>query len=413
VGPAGIASERDVARAIVEALPPSVRFNAVFFDRTTRPLFPVARGATEEALAAIDAEAGPGQLANGTELARAVRAAGELAKAEGEARATWLVVITDGAVPETQTGAALVEAAAALPPRTQALVLVVRPGGDEPPPGPAQAVLRALPAHSGGVVRSVDPADVKAAVAEVVKAARGGGDLFAVGVGRHEAIDAVPPGGGRVRVVRLPPRAPLTLSARRAGAGFSAPLQAASVPRGALAALAARPPGRLGWTGSVADRLAWVEPGPQVPAAAEDEVSRGDMDRQVVRNALSLAYLPRARACYLGRRVRTPADFELRGKLRLELTLERGEMLQAVVRNSTLNRPEIEACLREAAFGIDVPRPLHRDAPVVAALNLRFQPRTPTQPPPDASALSQEIDLLIGPITFPTDPRQLLEELAP
>jgi hypothetical protein len=105
--------------------------------------------------------------------------------------------------------------------------------------------------------------------------------------------------------------------------------------------------------------------------------------------------------------VRTAADFELRGRLRLELTLERGEMLGAVVRSSTLGRPDIEACLRDAAFGVEVPRPLHRDAPVVAALNLQFQPRTPSGGPPDASPLDREIDLIVGP-PVGADPLDLL-----
>jgi hypothetical protein len=88
-------------------------------------------------------------------------------------------------------------------------------------------------------------------------------------------------------------------------------------------------------------------------------------------------------------------------------------MVEAVVRRSTLNRPEIEACLREAAFGVEIPRPLHRDAPVVAALNLIFQPRTPPPGSQDASAFSKEIDLLLGPIHFPGDPRELLDDPPP
>jgi hypothetical protein len=137
------------------------------------------------------------------------------------------------------------------------------------------------------------------------------------------------------------------------------------------------------------------------------------MDRQVVHNALALAYLPRARACYLGRPVKGAADVDLRGRLRLELTLERGEMQDAVIRTSTLHRPDIEACLREAAFNLEVPRPLHRDAPVIAALNLQFQPSTPAGgTPADASAVGREIDLLVGP-PAPGDPLELLEPRTP
>jgi hypothetical protein len=131
------------------------------------------------------------------------------------------------------------------------------------------------------------------------------------------------------------------------------------------------------------------------------------MDRGVVRNALALAYLPRARACYLGRPVRTAADHDLRGRLRLELTLERGEVLAAAVRGSTLGRPDIEGCLREAAFDIEVPRPMGNDAPVVAALNLRFQPSTRATARPDASAVDRELELIVGP-TSGGDPLDLL-----
>ena len=50
VGPGGAAVARDLARALVLALPPTLAFNAVFFDRVAEPLFPVPRSATLEAL---------------------------------------------------------------------------------------------------------------------------------------------------------------------------------------------------------------------------------------------------------------------------------------------------------------------------------------------------------------------------
>jgi hypothetical protein len=87
------------------------------------------------------------------------------------------------------------------------------------------------------------------------------------------------------------------------------------------------------------------------------------MDREVVRQALSLAYLPRARACYLSRSVKNLTDRDLRGRIRLELGLERGELADATVRKSTLDRPEIETCLRDAAFGVEIPRAMRNDAP--------------------------------------------------
>jgi hypothetical protein len=417
VGPAGVVTERDLARAILEALPPSVRFNAVLFDRTAHSLFPLARAATVEALGALDGELGPGQLQNGTDLSAALRFAGGLSRAEEAAR-TWLVIVTDGALAETETGAGLVAAAAGLPTGTRALVLLVRPGGDEPADPGALTALRALPAHFGGVVRASDGTGLPALAAETVAAARRGGDLFNVSMSMSTSTTAGQPvevfptlardgsaPAARTIVWKAPP--PRKGSLRHAGGTEVLPVWSATAPWRAA-------PARAAFQGRGAGLSAWVEPGPVEATATIDEVTRGQMDRQVVHNALALAYLPRARACYLGRRVKGAADFELRGRLRLELTLERGEMQEAVVRASTLHRPEIEACLREAAFGLEVPRPLHRDAPVIAALNLQFQPSTPPagSAAPDGSTLGREIDLLVGP-PAPGDPLELLEPRTP
>jgi hypothetical protein len=134
------------------------------------------------------------------------------------------------------------------------------------------------------------------------------------------------------------------------------------------------------------------------------------MDPMVLRNALALAFLPRARACYLSRRVGNSSDLNLQGRVRLELHMERGELEDAVIgKASTLNRPEIEHCVRDAAFEIEYPRPIFRNAPTVAALNLVFRPTSmPEGPRPDASQFDREIDLILGPVSF--DPKKLLEE---
>ncbi len=134
------------------------------------------------------------------------------------------------------------------------------------------------------------------------------------------------------------------------------------------------------------------------------------MDEGVLRNALSLAFMPRARACYLSRRVATANDAYLRGRVRLELTLERGELHNAVVRKSTLGNPEIERCLVSAAWAVDYPRPEHRDALTVANLNLVFRPRTTEEKLPDASAVDREIELVLGPLTFTQDFSDLLDD---
>jgi hypothetical protein len=146
-----------------------------------------------------------------------------------------------------------------------------------------------------------------------------------------------------------------------------------------------------------------TNPDGAVPTAA----TRGEVVKADLRNALSRAYLPRARACYLLRPVKQAGDRELSGRLRLELSLERGELTDAVVTQTTINRPDIESCLREAAFAIDIPRAFSNDAPILAALNLVFQPQTRAQAV-SASPVGEEIDLLIGPLPA-SDPLQLLE----
>ena len=134
------------------------------------------------------------------------------------------------------------------------------------------------------------------------------------------------------------------------------------------------------------------------PAPPPDAMGpSGYLERSVVRNALSLAFSPRARACYLNRSGATPADQKLTGRVRLALDLVRGEVGGARIESSTLDRPVIEGCLREAAFAIEVPRAYRNDEPVTAVLNLVFRPRTTAEKPPITQdpGISREIDLLV------------------
>src|SRR4051812_24453283 len=76
VGLPGLSAERDLVRAVIEALPPSTRFDALFFARGTRRLFPMSRPATKEAIGTFEAEMVPDRLQNGTDLPGALREAG-------------------------------------------------------------------------------------------------------------------------------------------------------------------------------------------------------------------------------------------------------------------------------------------------------------------------------------------------
>jgi hypothetical protein len=167
---------------------------------------------------------------------------------------------------------------------------------------------------------------------------------------------------------------------------------------------------RRAWAGATSSVAVAVLPATPAPNKAVDEIVHGRLDETVLRNALSLAFMPRARACYLSRRVATASDATLRGRVRLELTIERGELHDAVVRQSTLKNSEIENCLRQAAWAVDFPRPEHRDALTVANLNLVFRPRTGEETRPDASPLDREIELVLGPLTFTQDFSDLLKD---
>ena len=68
---AGLSAERDLAGRMLEALPPATRFDALFFERERRRLFPMSRPATREALSALEAEMVPDRLRNGTDLSSA------------------------------------------------------------------------------------------------------------------------------------------------------------------------------------------------------------------------------------------------------------------------------------------------------------------------------------------------------
>ncbi len=142
--------------------------------------------------------------------------------------------------------------------------------------------------------------------------------------------------------------------------------------------------------------VAMVEPVLSLAAGTSSDQVKGSMDRMVVRNVLSLAYMPRARACYLNRTAATPAERDLTGKVRLAIELTRGEVDRATIESSTLGNPGIERCLQESAFEIEVPRAARSDAPVTAVLNMVFRPRTTEKTADvDLGEVGTEIDLVI------------------
>lgn len=401
VGLPGLSAERDLARRLLESLPPSTRFDALFFDRGTHRLFPASRPATREALAALEAELVPDRLRNGTDLPAALRAAGALLRHEAPAFSPRVLValVTDGALPDGPKGAALAEALGTIPGVEVTLAAwVIRPEGDDPAPEGARFTLRQLAALRGGLLRELTPREVADALPAALSALARGGDaadvrLGGVGGKNRPIVESLAPGEARAKVLELDAPA-RTATALSSGGRVSAKLSAHSVEATWLDALT-KPAADLGpRLVETAGVVALVE-APKREAATEDVV-RGGLDRTVVRNTLSLAYSPRARACYLNRGAATPAERDLSGRVRIAIDLARGEVGGVAIEASTLRAPAIEACLRDGAFEIDVPRALRSDAPVTAVLNLVFRPRTPERrATPDELALGAQIDLVI------------------
>jgi hypothetical protein len=401
VGLPGLSAERDLARKLLEALPPTTRFDALFFDRGTKRLFPMERPATREAIATLEGEMVPDRLQNGTNLAGALKEAGGILRREtaGFGPRTLLVVLTDGALTEDHDGAALNVALGAVPGLEVAVAaFAVRPADDEPVTPAARLALRTLAGARGGVAREVHANEIDDAVPAALATLAKGGDVAGVrlaGAGQERALaDGLAPDEGLAGITRWPARPPraleveATVRGQRTRLALRPQIVDASWLRPHLAPAA---PTRLLATGGM---VALVEPVLR-PAPAHETPLKGSLDRTVVRNTLSLAYLPRARACYLNRSGATPALRDLSGRVRLAIDLVRGEVARAAVQSSTLNHPEIEGCLRDGAFAVDVPRALHSDAPVTAVLNLVFRPRTPEKSRLDDTALSDQIDLVI------------------
>jgi hypothetical protein len=415
VGQGGLSVERVLGRELVEALPPSVAFNAILFGSTAEPLFALPRMPTREALDAFFAAADPNRLENGTDLIAALSRGRALLGGAGEPGRSWVVLVTDGALPASQTFARLQTAlAAGGAARPKVLVLLVRQHGDEEVPAGSVLEYARFAREFGGLVRVVAPGNPGETARGIVAAMGRGGDLLDVQLEGQRLAPALAPGSGATVALTTGARLPRRASVRIGGHGLDGERQAELVPvpvkREWLDPLleSARTR-RRAWSGATGGLAVAVLPGPVADSRPADAVVRGRMDPGVLRNALALAFLPRARACYVSRRAAKAGDVYLRGRLKLELDIERGELHDAVVRQSTLGKPDVEDCVRNAAWAVEYPRPEHRDAPTVANVNLVFSPRTERERQPDASAMDREIELILGPLTYPADFEDLLE----
>ncbi|MES1206915.1 MAG: hypothetical protein ABUS79_13345 [Pseudomonadota bacterium] len=415
VGAGGLEAERNLARRLLESMPPATRFDALFFDRGQKRLFAVPRPATREAITALEDEMVTSRLGNGTDLVGVLRATGDLIRRESSnfAPRLLLIVLSDGAIGHPTVAAddaSLIGPTPGVALTTAAIS--IRPNDDPPVSVDERRFLRRLVAAipAGGIERAIRTADITDAVPAILNGLRAGGDVHAVeiaargpgadgrGASKGKRVDgvadAIAPGDGATGIATVPP-GKLTLGHH--GQSRPAEFQPTQVEPSWLAPfLKVLPDARL----LVSPALAvLVEPvfHPPPPSPAVKYGPSGYMERSVVRDALSLAFTPRARACYLNRSARTPADRDLTGRVRLALDLVRGEVGGARVESSTLGRPAIENCLRDAAYALDVPRAYRNDEPVTAVLNLIFRPRNPERRAGglENPSIANEIDLMV------------------
>ena len=417
VGPGGLEAERDLARRVLEAMPPSTRFDALFFDRAQKRLFPLARTATREAIAALEDEMVPARMSNGTDLTGALHAAGDLLRRDAAdfAPRCLLVLLTDGAVGAVPARFATLPALLGGPPGValQVASLSVRPNDDVSVSPPERRILRMLAATAplGGAERTLRVAEVADAVPALMETLRGGGDVFGISFGDGsagdvvKATDVLESGGSIAGAIAWPGPTPVGKAISRTlsyhGQSSPLPLRPVAVDAGWIEPLVtARPPDARILIGPGISALVEpvVRPAATPTRAAEIEANPpGFMERSVVRDALSLAFTPRARACYLNRTARTAAERDLAGRVRLALDLVRGEVVGVRIVASTLAHVAIETCLREAAYALEVPRAYRNDEAVTAVLNLVFRPRTPDRAAtgPQNPGLDREIDTLV------------------
>jgi len=405
VSPAGLSLERDAVLQLIQALPTDVRVEIAFFSRKTTTLFPVARLPTTQFLRAFSDAMVPSELGNGTGLRDGLlRALDGLAREPEDAEsagAPWLWVVTDGALDDGHTADALREVSDRLSAQQVKVGLwIVRPRGDAPIAARHASVLQTLLGKTIGVFRMSYGSIESTLVSEWVTALRQGGDWLNVnvqvdGVGVTVSPLLAPGAGMVMERVGAPGRHFMAGSLNNQSVRIPIPM--AHLPLSTPSPRSEKRAADSRWP-EVRFRLVPEE------APAETPVDAGSLDRSVVRHGLSMAYLPRARSCYLNRKNADTSRF-LAGKVRMGLHFERGELLGAEVMSSDLERPDIEACLRESAFALQVPRPMGDDFPVLAIVNLVFRPVTPQQNGTNSPELEAQLDIVLGepgPLDRPT-----------
>jgi len=360
-----------VSRALFSAMDPTTTFDAIAFDRYVTPLldpsFGSARVGDPAALARLEQAVAARPRGQGTDLAGALVDAARRSRQRG-AKRTLVITFTDGMFPASLRSsevAAAIDAAAG--PRHPELLFVV----DEPMLASSGLSLEhpvaQLAAQLGARISLKTLAQLEARTSpELLLAPRVLGDFTADWPSNVTLVDPLPEGlvAGSFVLVRghYVGRAPkgVRIAGRLGSRTVQRRVSAVSVSRQPSALAASlhdvataasegfvRPPWYRDDQGRDAERAI-------TQAGRAGDRRRGYLDDKIFRHYLTTRVLPRARACY-NRGLTRHRDQS--GRVVLTLEIAKGEVMAADVSQVALERPDPQllACLREAAWALDVP----------------------------------------------------------
>ena len=378
-----------VIRAVASALPANVEIDAIFYDRTATRLFDGWRPLTPEAVSSIEKNLSLRATTNGSDLTAAFRLA-HTAISDGKAASTLVVVITDGVIGDVASKD-LITALDGKTSTVDVLGVLLDPARTV---APGEAAIRGPVNLYGGSLVEVPTVELDTALALVDDWLRPATVELALGTAaRVDIPTTVVAGAGFVRTVidkrapstfvlsgrgeapirvapRTGPAAPITAlvlantvdedpdamaKVREAGAKRAPYVsQTTSFAVLSYATKVAKSRSEMVKGGGPYERVVEVHdpvdsaPIPSGKAKPQPSAISRDTLERLFRDQLQ----PKAYACYQRALGTAPA---LAGTVHFTLHLGRGEITQ--VQLAGLNNAQLDACLLDAAYVLNVPMP--------------------------------------------------------
>ncbi len=395
-----------VIRAVTAALPANIELDAILYDRTAKRVFDSWKPMSADTTATIEKSLALRAATNGSDLTAALRAA-HTAINDGNAASTLVVVITDGVIGDL-AGKDLTAALDAKTSTVDVLAVLLDPARTS---SPGESALRAPVSLYGGSLVEVPTVELDTALQLVDDWLRPATVELSFANAKLEIPTTIAAGAGFVRTM-IGTRSPSKFVLTGRGEG---PIQIAprAGPAASVAALvlantrdedpdamvkirekaAARAPyvsestsfAILSFTSKVSkNRTAMVkgggpyerivevrDPTDSVPvstgkAIAQPSAIAKDTLERLFRDQLQ----PKAYACYQRALGAAP---KLAGTVHFTLHLGRGEITQ--VQLAGLNNAQLDACLLDAAYVLNVPMPdfsINADDQTIARYPLTF-----------------------------------------